>query len=145
MNIEYQNTIVGANWEHVCSIFDRVGWGVRSANRVESAFKSSSFVRFAYSGEELVGFGRTVDDGSFYGWVVDLVVHPDYQRLGIGKHILRELEADLKPFITTMLVAAQGANGFYEKQGWHKIRSAYIYPRSEKQIDIFADPTSATK
>ncbi|WP_027330654.1 GNAT family N-acetyltransferase [Marinimicrobium agarilyticum] len=139
MNIEYSNTLEEVPWDRVSYLFEQVGWGARSPDKIERAFQSSSFVRFAYAGNELVGFGRTVDDGVYYGWIVDLVVLPSFQRRGIGKHILRELESDLSPFITTMLVAAQGASGFYENQGWYKQRSAYIYPRSERQIDVFSE------
>lgn len=139
MDIEYKSTLEEVPWNSVAHAFEQVGWGSRSPEKIERAFLSSSFVRFAYAGDELVGFGRTVDDGIYYGWIVDLVVLPSFQGLGIGKHILRELESDLSPFITTMLVATQGANGFYENQGWYKQRSAYIYPRSERQIDVFSE------
>jgi hypothetical protein len=47
--------------------------------------------------------------------------------------------SDLKPFLTTMLTAAPGKSGFYEKLGWHKQRSAYILPRSEEQKRSFTE------
>lgn len=139
MDINYKSTLEDVRWDCVSHAFEQAGWGLRSPEKIEHAFQSSSFVRFAYAGNELVGFGRTVDDGIYYGWIVDLIVRPAFQGRGIGKHILRELERDLSPFITTMLVAAQGANGFYENQGWYKQLSAYIYPRSERQIDVFTE------
>lgn len=139
MDIEYRQTLDDASWDCVSQIFGQVGWGYRSPDSLERAFTRSSFCRFAYVKSDLVGFGRTVDDGVFYGWVVDLVVRPDYRGLGIGKRILKDLETDLSSFITTMLVATEGNGGFYENQGWIKQRSAYIYPRSEKQIDIFGE------
>lgn len=139
MDIEYRKTLDDVPWNRVSQIFEQVGWGKRSPDGLERAFTQSSFYRFAYVENEIVGFGRTVDDGAFYGWVVDLVVLPHYQGLGIGKRILKELEAELSSFITTMLVATEGNGGFYESQGWFKQRSAYIYPRSEKQIDVFGE------
>ncbi|MBU2952745.1 GNAT family N-acetyltransferase [Marinobacter sp. F3R08] len=139
MDIEYSKTLENISWSRVSQIFEQAGWGRRSPESLERAFAQSSFCRFAYVDGELVGFGRTVDDGEFYGWVVDLVVIPDYQGLGVGTRILKELEASLSSFITTMLVATEGNGGFYERQGWFKQRSAYIYPRSEKQIEIFGE------
>lgn len=139
MDIEYRKTLDSVRWHRVSEIFEEVGWGNRSPDSLEHAFTQSSFYRFAYIENELVGFGRTVDDGAFYGWVVDLVVLPNYQGFGIGKRILKELESELSSFITTMLVATEGNGGFYESQGWFKQRSAYIYPRSEKQIDVFGE------
>ncbi len=96
-------------------------------------------MRFAYIDGQLVGMGRTVDDGLYYAWVVDLAVLPEYQGKGIGTFILKELEKDLEPFISTMLTAVPGKGGFYEKLGWLKQSAAYIWPRSEKQKREFTN------
>ena len=96
-------------------------------------------MRFAYVDDKLVGMGRTVDDGLYYAWVVDLAILPEYQGLGIGSFILNELEKDLAPFISTMLTAAPSKSGFYEKLGWLKQSAAYIWPRSENQKRDFTN------
>ena len=62
--------------------------GNRNPEDIKSAFERSSFVRFAYSNNILVGFGRTVDDGKYYALIVDLVIHPDFQNQDIGTNIL---------------------------------------------------------
>lgn len=133
MNIQYRNTFEGLDWNQVSKIFELIGWGKRPPEKVKAAFEKSSFKRFAYVDGKLVGMGRTVDDGLYYAWVVDLAVLPEYQGLGIGSYILKELEKDLEPFISTMLTAAPGKSGFYEKLGWLKQSAAYIWPRSENQ------------
>ena len=133
MNIKYLDNCDNVNWDEVSNIFNLLQWGNRSPNLLKSAFHKSSFVRFAYAGDKLIGMGRTVDDGAFYGWVVDLAILPEYQNEGIGSLILNELENDLKPYMTTMLTAVRGKGGFYEKHGWVKQSDAYIYPRSEGQ------------
>ncbi len=133
MKIQYKDNLDEIDWSQVSDIFERVGWGKRPFEQIKAAFEKSSFVRFAYSDNELVGMGRTVDDGVFYAWVVDLAILPDYQGKGIGTIILSELEKDLTTFTSTMLTAAPGKSGFYEKRGWSKQASAYIWPRSEKQ------------
>jgi len=138
MNIRFTDSCEGVDWINVSNLFKIVEWGDRLPDTVESAFKKSSFVRFAYVEEKLVGVGRTVDDGAYYSWIVDLAVLPEYQGNGIGSNILKELESELKPYITTMLTAAPGKNGFYEKLGWLKQSNAYIWPRSEQQKREFA-------
>ncbi len=138
MDLLYTDSLEDINWEHVSQIFEIVGWGKRPSERVEFVFHKSTFVRFAYLNGELIGVGRTVDDGAFYGWIVDLAVLPEYQGRGIGTKILCDLENDLKPFFTTMLTAAPGKGAFYEKLGWHKQHSAYIWPRSEQQKRDFS-------
>ena len=133
MNIKYTDNCDNVNWNEVSDIFNILEWGNRPPNLIKSAFLKSSFVRFAYKDSKLIGMGRTVDDGAFYGWVVDLAILPEYQEKGIGSIILKELETDLKPYLTTMLTAVRGKGGFYEKQGWVKQSDAYIFPRSESQ------------
>lgn len=139
MNIRYINEIHDVDWQQVSKIISVIGWGERSPEALKLAFKKSSFTRFAYINNELVGIGRTVDDGKYYGWVVDLAILPEHQGKGIGTHILRELEQDLKPFLSTMLTAAPGKSGFYEKLGWLKQTAAYIWPRSEKEKRDFTE------
>jgi len=139
MSIRYTNNCDQVNWIEVSSLFDKVKWGTRQPDVVQSTFEKSSFCRFAYANDKLVGVGRTVDDGAYYAWIVDLAVLPEYQGKGIGSYILKELECDLKPYITTMLTAASGKNSFYEKLGWVKQSSAYIWPRSESQKHAFAE------
>ena len=76
MDLLYTDSLEDINWEHVSQIFEIVGWGKRPSERVEFVFHKSTFVRFAYLNGELIGVGRTVDDGAFYGWIVDLAVLP---------------------------------------------------------------------
>lgn len=139
MNISYSSNSDNVNWQHVSNIMASIDWGKRSSKTLEGAFKKSSFVRFAYDGDKLVGFARTVDDGVFYAWIVDLVVMPEYQGKGIGAYMLKALEADLAPFHTTMLTAAPGKSPFYEKQGWLKQTAAFIWPRNKGQKQAFTE------
>lgn len=82
-------------------------------------------VRIAYYGEKIVCFGRTVDDGKYYGMIVDLVVDPDFQGSGIGSKILRELRDEMRGYKIIGLRAAPGMQDFYLKQGWKKSNSAF--------------------
>ncbi|GAB1261552.1 GNAT family N-acetyltransferase [Aurantivibrio plasticivorans] len=140
MKITYFEHCDVVNWGEVAKIFEVVDWGIRPADALERAFRQSASVRFAFDGEKLIGFGRTVDDGAFYGWIVDLVVLPEYQGKGIGTYLLKELETDLEFYITTMLTAAPGKSGFYEKLGWLKQTSTFIWPRSEAQKRAYTAP-----
>lgn len=101
MNIEFNSNIETINWQRASELFYSVGWGIRNPEEIQSAFEKSSFVRFAYSNNVLVGFGRTVDDGKYYAF--------------------------------TTLTSAVGKEAFYEKQGWKKQVTSFIWPRSEKQ------------
>lgn len=133
MNITYETNIDRVNWKTVAKLFEAVEWGKREPAELEKAFALSSHVRFAYNDEELVGFGRTVDDGKYYALIVDLVISPKYQGKGIGGKILSELKDSLDSYYFTTLTSAPGKEDFYLKQGWEKQKTAFIWSRSEKQ------------
>jgi GNAT superfamily N-acetyltransferase len=133
-----KDTIEGSPWKHMSDLFFKVGWGGRAPTDIQAAFLKSSYVRFAYHGDTLVGFGRTVDDGIYYALVVDLVIDPEYQGSGIGSRILAELKDDLKGFLFTTLTAAPGKDGFYLKQGWCRQKTSFIWPRTNNQRDNHA-------
>jgi len=133
MKIIYKITTDKIDWSEVTKIFQLVGWGERPPNELKYAFSSSSYVRFAYDGEKLIGFGRTVDDGKYYAMIVDLIIMPEYQGKGIGSRILADLKNQLKDFYFTTLTSSVGKEAFYKKQGWKIQKTAFIWPRTEKQ------------
>lgn len=138
MEIRYSSDIENIAWEEVVNLFDAVGWAPRLPNEIENAFRKSTHVRIACSGNKIVGFGRTVDDGKYYALIADLVVDPMYQGMGIGTQILKELKDALKGYIFTSLIAAFGKDGFYIRQGWLRQKSAFMWPRSKKQEEEYA-------
>lgn len=131
--ITYSSNLDGVSWPEMAGIFVAVGWGDREPEKIERAFRRSSFVRVAWAGEKIAGFGRTFDDGEFYGSICDLVVAPEYQGRGIGSRILRELREAMRDFRFATLTAAPGKDGFYLKEGWKRQSSAFIWPRNEQQ------------
>jgi len=133
MDINYKVTIEKIDWSEVSKLFQLVGWGNREADELKCAFSKSSYVQFAYDKEKLVGFGRTVDDGKYYALIVDLIVIPEYQGKGIGSRILTDLKDQLNEFYFTTLTSAVGKEEFYNKQGWEEQKTAFIWPRSERQ------------
>lgn len=140
MEIRYSSNLENISWEEIVNLFNAVGWTPRLPSEIEISFRKSTHVRIAYSGDKIVGFGRTVDDGKYYALIADLVVDPKHQGKGIGTRILRELRDVLKDYIFTSLIAAPGKDGFYVQQGWFRQKSAYMWPRSKKQEEEYAIP-----
>ena len=130
------NTI---NWKKVSELFQLVDWGIRNPNEIENSFRKSSFTCFAKVDTEIIGFGRTVDDGKYYALLVDIVIHPEYQSRGIGKTIVNELRKRLEGYNFITLTAAPNKEGFYQKLGWKKQKSAFIFPKDEKQMNEHCD------
>jgi aralkylamine N-acetyltransferase len=133
MKIELKESTENIDWKAVAAIFSRVGWGDRLPEEIAQAFMRSSYVRFAFCEDELVGVGRTLDDERYYALIVDLAIVPEFQGNGIGSRILAELKDELSDYLFVTLTAAVGKEDFYRKQGWSHQKSAFMAPRSEKQ------------
>ena len=99
-----------------------VGWKPRDPVAVERALANSSFVVCAEHSGTTVGMGRVIGDGGLHYYLSDVVVHPDWQRRGVGTRIVTELNAWLEaiPFPNTHVgvVALRGLREFYEKLGY---------------------------
>jgi GNAT superfamily N-acetyltransferase len=134
MRIEQNDGAV--SWEQVAGLFRAVGWGERDPNDVRAAFARCTFKAFAFEGNELVGFGRTVDDGQFYATVVDVVVSPAHQRKGIGRAIVEDIQSRLQGFLVVTLTAAPDVQPFYRQLGWRNQTTAMIRPRSKEQARL---------
>jgi aralkylamine N-acetyltransferase len=122
--------------EQGASLFRAVGWGERDPNDLRAAFARSTFKAFAFEGAEVVGFGRTIDDGQFYATVVDVVVSPAHQGKGIGRAIGEDLQNRLNGFLVVTLTTAPEVQPFYRRMGWGNQTTAMIRPQSEEQMRL---------
>lgn len=124
------NTI---DWNTISELFQLVTWGIRDPREIENAFRKSTVTCFVKNDHEIIGFGRTVDDGKYYALLVDVVIHPNHQAKGIGKALVNELKNSLVGYEFITLTAAPNKDGFYQKIGWKRQKSSFIFPKDEKQ------------
>lgn len=127
-----------ADWAAVARLFAEVGWGQRDPRDIQAAFQKSSHVIFIRERGELVAFGRTMDDGCYYGMLVDVVVKPGRQQAGLGREIVTYLRERLSGYKFITLTAAPGKDEFYLKLGWLRQATAMIWPVSEQQRELHA-------
>jgi GNAT superfamily N-acetyltransferase len=133
MTIRIQTDDSGVSWTDVANLFQAIGWG-RCAPDLRQAFSKSTFKCFAFDEDTLVGFGRTIDDGKYMATVVDMIVHSDYQRRGIGHQIMQNLQSRLSGFLVVTLTAVADVQPFYARLGWRKMTTGMIFPRDEEQV-----------
>jgi predicted GNAT family acetyltransferase len=131
MNKTY--SIEKVDWQTVAALFAEVNWGQREPSEIQAAFQNSSHVIFIYDEDELVAFGRTMDDGRYYAMLVDVVVKPAYQQSGLGREVVTYLQQQLVNYNFITLTAAPGKEDFYLKLGWQRQKTAMILPVSDKQ------------
>lgn len=87
---------------------------------IERALANSTFTVSAHASDKLVGFARAVSDGVMYAAIYDVIVHPDYQKQGIGKGLVENITKQCKEsgVFSVHLFAAEGTETFYNKAGF---------------------------
>jgi GNAT superfamily N-acetyltransferase len=103
-------------------LFERVGWPWYGEESTRRALESSSFGAVATRGDDVVGMGRVVGDGSVFFYLQDLAVDPDLQRLGIGSSLIRALVCKARTLsagpIFVGVFATPIAVALYERHGF---------------------------
>jgi GNAT superfamily N-acetyltransferase len=128
------------DWVHVCEIFEKVNWRTRLPEEIEKAFRLSTWTLFVFRDEQLIAFGRTIDDGRYYAMLGDIVVDPDFQGNGLGKKMVNTLNGQLENYHFVTLTAAPGKDKFYKSLGWKKQSTAFIWPQGPKQLRQHTEP-----
>lgn len=101
-----------------------VGWRPITLGQAGRGLENTTFLVAARDGAKIAGMGRVLFDYGYTAYIGDVIVHPEYQRQGIGSQIVKSLmdktmnaacEGDMIMFI---LGAAKGKEAFYEKFGF---------------------------
>nr|YP_010925719.1 hypothetical protein RMC01_pgp206 [Neoporphyra seriata]WKD83951.1 hypothetical protein [Neoporphyra seriata] len=141
--VEFQDIYLSSNkninlyeLEKLC---DSVGWVKRPLKKVKVALKNSSIIISLIQKEDtntkLVGFARATSDNGFNATIWDVVIHPDFQGLGLGKVVVHQLIKQLRQaeISTITLFAEPDVVSFYKKLGFIKdpdgVKGMFWYPR----------------
>ena len=71
-------------------------------------------------GNRAVGMGRVISDGVSDGYIQDLVVLPDWQKMGVGRMIIEKLieECRARKIAWVGLIAEPGKEDYYDSLGF---------------------------
>ena len=111
---EYNNLRIGAGWRSL------------SIEQAEVGLSNSAYLISAWDDDKPIGVARVISDMGYIYLIVDVIVAPDYQGQGIGRHMVEEIEVWLrqekegKPTMMVYLMAAEGKEEFYEKFGFRR-------------------------
>jgi len=131
------NTI---DWAHICNLFYKVNWRTRVEEEIKLAFSKSTVTLFIYLNDQIVAFGRSIDDGRYYAQLGDIIVDPEYQGNGLGKRLVTMINEKLENYHFVTLTAAPGKGDFYKSLGWKQQTTAYIWPQGPKQLRQHTEP-----
>lgn len=113
------------NTKEYQSIRATTGWAFHNDKAIDKALQNDLFSICAYDKDKLVGIGRVIGDGAIYFYLQDIIVIPAYQKQGIGKVLMKNIENYLSIHTNENsfvgLMAADGVKSFYEKYGY-KVR-----------------------
>ncbi|PYI66312.1 GNAT family N-acetyltransferase [Arthrobacter livingstonensis] len=105
-------------------LFDAVGWTTytKEPEALAAAVRGSSTVVAARSGGLLVGLARVISDGATICYLQDVLVHPGFQRLGVGRElVVRVLAPYAKVRQKVLLTDGEpGQRAFYQWLGYQE-------------------------
>ena len=101
-----------------------VGWKKLDNKQAIMALKNSIYTLTATIDDKVVGMARMEGEGAVICYIQDLVVHPSYQKLGVGQMLMEKLVGHAEEIkiqgteLMLCLMCAKGREGFYEKFGF---------------------------
>ena len=122
--MDYKENIL--RYEDYCMLRESAAWLNFSKEQTEKALNNSLYTVVAVEDQQTVGMGRLIGDGLYY-IIVDVVVHPAFQGMGIGSKIVDMMiayvdrETPCGGRSSIQLTAEKGKEAFYEKRGFKRV------------------------
>jgi len=123
------------NDDEVLAIYKANQWSsAEKPDQLLSALRGSHSLVTARISGKLVGIGNAISDGHLVVYYPHMLVHPEYQRNGIGKKMIEAMQSKYSNFHQQMLTADGDAIEFYKAVGFvkaGKTQSMWIYSGNE--------------
>ena len=127
------------NYETYYTLRESVGWNNWSKEQAEKALENSYYSIVIFYNDNAIGMGRVVGDGIYFT-IVDIVVRPEYQSMGIGSTIIHMLLEHIEKNmcvgsrVSVQLISEPDKEQFYIKQGFKLVPHEYCGPALRKII-----------
>ena len=105
------------------ALHQTTGWNAKGQYTYEQLYKAICnrwFSTSIYDEGNLIGYGRIISDGIYQTFICDVMVHPDYQRKGVGTMVMDALleQCQKENIKWVQLFCAKGKQPFYQKLGF---------------------------
>jgi predicted N-acetyltransferase YhbS len=111
-------------------LYNRSGLGARRPvtrpDIFEGMLRNANLTVTAWDGARLVGISRSLTDFTYVAYLADLAVDAQYQKSGIGRALIAETRARVKPECMIVLLAAPLANDYYPRVGFEHNPRAWV-------------------
>lgn len=105
----------------VLDLYRANNWSsVNKPDQLHQALLNSHALVTAWDGNVLVGLANSISDGFLVVYYPHVVVHPDYQRQGIGRRMMALLMRRYEGFHQHSVLADKGAVPFFEQCGFER-------------------------
>lgn len=121
--MDYKFSDKNPSFNEYQALHKTTGWnakGLYTYDQLYQAVCNSWYSVSIYDGSVLIGYGRIISDGIYQTFICDVMVHPDYQRQGLGIKVMEALLAHCKrqDIKWIQLSCAKGKQQFYQKLGF---------------------------
>jgi ribosomal protein S18 acetylase RimI-like enzyme len=119
--IRFENRHVAIDLIQLQMLFNKGAFWAqnRSLEDLQIAIANSEPVVSAWDGELLIGFARATSDGIYRATIWDVVVDPDYQRLGLGRKLVETVLAHPRmQRVERIYLTTTHQKSFYERIGF---------------------------
>ncbi|MGN6714217.1 GNAT family N-acetyltransferase [Anaerocolumna jejuensis] len=107
--------------QELVNLYKDAGWSnyTKDTALLVNAYKNSLFVLAVWDNSKLIGIIRVVGDGYSILYIQDLLVLKEYQHMGIGSRLLKEVMDKYKNVYQTVLLSDNEpkTKAFYQKMG----------------------------
>ena len=134
MQISWTQSIDAVDWDEMSELYRIAPLGNKSAESLRTTYANSMFKCLAMKDGKIIAAGRALADGVDCSYLCDIVVHPGYQGLGLGKVLIQRLVELSKGHRKIILYAVPGREPLYEKFGFRRMNTA---------MAMFSDPLRA--
>lgn len=112
--------------QQVQELFASVGWVSQNyPSRLYKALMHSSTVLTAWDGARLIGLVRVLDDSEMVAYMHYVLVHPDYQGMGIAGKMVERMKEKYKDYLYFEIMPEERKNAaFYQKHGFEVMPDA---------------------
>ena len=112
----------GYNEEEILGLYASLGWTnyTDKPEMLKNAYLNSLKIYGAYVDDKLVGIIRAVGDGFSVLFIQDLLIHPDFQRNGIGTLLLKRMLKEYENVYQIHLITEDSEKtiSFYKSLGF---------------------------
>jgi len=111
------------DFDKVREMLKKVFWSINiNKDEIIQGAKNSALLVGVFYSDEQIGYARVISDKTRFAYIMDVVVHENYRKQGIGQLMIKYIldHPDLKD-VYQWLLRTKDAHGVYKKVGFNSI------------------------